>query len=131
MFRDLQSFDYRLNVAGFVLETNATLIAERTLRWTFRSEDAFPLGYLMRATVAIPDTDALAKHFPNAKLETRETIVDYLDLVRTDVKLKLALDELIQRNDPTLWSEWLQANRDSKMNELLKLKPEANLDDAP
>ena len=36
-----------------------------------------------------------------------------------------------QKNDPTLWSEWLQANRDSKMNELLKLKPEAKLDDTP
>ena len=131
VFRDSQSFDYRLDVAGFVLETNATLIAERTLRWTFRSEDAFPLGYLMRATVAIPDTVALAKHFPNAKLDSRETIVNYLDLVRSDAKLKLALDDLIQKNDPTLWSEWLEANRDSKMNELLKLKPEAKLDDIP
>lgn len=131
VFRDSQSFDYRMDVAGFVLETNATLIAERTLRWKFRSEDAFPLGYLMRATVAIPDTDAMAKHFPNAKLDTRETIVNYLDLVRADVQLKLALDDLVQKNDPTLWSEWLQANRDSKMNELLKLKPEAKLDDTP
>ena len=131
VFRDLQPFDYRMDVAGFVLETNATLIAERTLRWTFRSEDAFPLGYSMRATVAIPDTDAMAKHFPNAKLNTREVIVGYLDLVRADTKLKLALDDLIQKNDPTLWSEWLQTNRDSKMNDLLKLKPEAKLDDTP
>ena len=124
VFRDPQIFDYRMDVAGFVLETNATLIAERTLRWTFRSDDAFPLGYSMRATVAIPDTDAMAKHFPNAKLDTREAIVGYLDLVRADDKLKLALDDLVQKNDPSLWSEWLQANRDSKMNELLKLKLE-------
>lgn len=131
VFRDSQSFDYRMDVAGFVLETNATLVAERTLRWKFCSDDAFPLGYLMRAIVAIPDTDAMAKHFPNAKFDTREIIVDYLDLVRADAQLKLALDDLLQKNDPTLWSEWLQANRDSKMNELLKLKPEAKRDDTP
>ena len=131
MFRASQSFDYRLDVAGFVLETNATLIAERTLQWKFRSEDAFPLGYLMRATVAIPNTDATAKHFPNAKLDTREIIVNYLDLVRADAQLKLALDDLIQKNDPTLWSEWLRTNRGSKMNDLLKSKPEAELDDTP
>ncbi len=131
VFRTPQSFDYRMDVAGFVLETNATLIAERTLRWTFRSEDAFPLGYLMRATVAIPNIDVLAKHFPNAKLDTREIIVNYLDLVRADAQLKLALDDLIQKNDPTLWSAWLRANRNSKVNELLNPKPATKPDDTP
>ncbi len=131
LFRNSQSFDYRMDVTGFVLETNATLIAERTLRWKFHSEDAFPLGYSMSATVAILNADAAAKHFPNVKLDTRKIIVDYLDLVRADTQLKVALDDLIQKNDPALWSAWCQANRDSKLNELLKPKPETNKHETP
>lgn len=109
-----QSFDYRMEVPGIVLETNAGLVAEGKLRWKFEASDAFPLGYVMRAVVAVPNTAALQKHFPGAKLDTREAVVEYLDLVQRDAKLLAAMIALVQNNDSTGWDAWRESEADSQ-----------------
>ena len=101
-----RNFDYRLEVPGIVIETNGTLLGDRTLRWKFPASDAFPLGYSMRAVVAVLQPEALQKHFPRARFDRREIIVEYLDLVSADADLRSALNDLVQRNDATAWKLW-------------------------
>lgn len=101
-----RQFDYRLDVPGYILETNGTLTGDRSVRWKFEASEAFPLGYSMRAVVAVPNTAAWMQHFPRAKLDSREVLVEYLDLVAADAHLRSALNELAQKNDPAAWKAW-------------------------
>ncbi|MDB5336832.1 MAG: hypothetical protein JWN70_2451 [Planctomycetaceae bacterium] len=106
ILRAEQTFDYRLEVPGMILETNGQLTGDRTVRWKFGTSAAFPLGYAMRATVAVLDAAALVKHFPKAKFDRREVIVEYLELVAADPELRTALNDLTHKNDPTAWKAW-------------------------
>lgn len=121
ILRAQKTFDYRMEVPGIIIETNGTLIGDRTLRWKFESAEAFPLGYAMRAKVAVLDAPALAKHFPRAKLDSREVIVEYLDIVGGDPELRTALNELSQKNDTTAWKTWQVAHPEAmRLYELLQ-----------
>ncbi len=121
ILRAEQTFDYRLEVPGIIIETNGTLAGERTLRWKFQSSEAFPLGYVMRAKVAVLDAPAVAKHFPKAKFDSREVIVEYLDIVGGDAELRTALNELTQKNDATAWKAWQVEHPDAtRLYELLQ-----------
>ncbi len=109
-----RTFNYRLEVPGVVLETNATMLGEQTLRWSFDAAEAFPLGYPMRATVAVLNQEAWKKYFPRARFDNREVLVEYLELVAEDDNLRAALNDLAMRNDATAWKTWQIEHTDAK-----------------
>ncbi len=121
-----RKFDYRMEFPGMVVETNGILIGDRTVRWKFEATEAFPLGHSMRAVVAVVSTAALTKHFPRARFDRRETVVEYLDLVDADDDLRDALNELVQKNEVAAWNDWQVKNLDAtRILELLQPKVEA------
>ncbi|MES2793389.1 MAG: hypothetical protein V4719_27505 [Planctomycetota bacterium] len=117
-------FDYRLEVPGFVVETNGILIGNRTLRWKFQAIEAFPLGYTMRAVVAVPNLAACAKHFPRAKFDSREVVMEYLDFLQNDPTLQAALRDLVEKEDSTAWKIWqIEHLSAMRLSEILQPKP--------
>lgn len=121
ILRAEQTFDYRLEVPGVIIETNGQLAGDHTIRWKFETSAAFPLGYAMQATVAVLDAAALAKHFPKARFDRREELVEYLELVAADPELRMALNDLTQKDDPTAWKAWQIDNLEAtRLYELLQ-----------
>jgi hypothetical protein len=116
--------DYRLDVAGFIIETNGILVGNRTLRWKFQAAEAFPLGYTMRAVVAVPNLAACAKHFPRAKFDSREVVMEYLDFLQNDPTLQAALRDLVEKEDSTAWKAWqIEHLSAMRLSEILQPKP--------
>ena len=108
-----RQFEYRMDFPGIVLQTNGTVIGDRTIRWRFEASEAYPLGYQMHAVVAEVNTTALAKYFPDATLEKREHLAEFLDFIAEDDSLRDALSELVTKDDPTAWKQWKFDNLDA------------------
>ena len=127
-FQGKRNFDYRLDFPGVLVETNGILVGDRTVCWKFDAIEAFPLGYPMRAVMAIVNTAALEKHFPRARFDRREILTEYLSLVRADDELRGVLNALVKENDVVGWKAWQVDHLDSTLLELLQ--PKVSAEDA-
>lgn len=110
LLRGPQNFDCEMTYPGVVLATNGELVGDGTVRWQFPARMAFPFGFTMRAIVVVPNRDALARHFPKVKLDSRQAVATYFDAVRRDATLLAGLLSLINNGDPTTWDEWRSRN---------------------
>lgn len=101
-----RQFAYRMEFPGVILQTNGTLIGDRTICWKFDAAEAYPLGYQMHAVAVEINTSAVAKYFPRATLENREHLAELLDFIAADETLRAALSELVSKDDHTAWKQW-------------------------
>ncbi len=121
IFQGEREFNYEMTVPGVVLETNAQLETDQTVRWKFNAKEAYPLGYTMRLVVAVPNQVVLDKHFPNAKLNRREALIAYRNLVPEKSDLLAELQDLVRRDDSAAWKDWCSKNSiRQKLLELLQ-----------
>lgn len=119
LLRGPQTFSYEMTYPGVVIVTNGELVEDGIVRWAFPAAMAFPFGFTMRAVVAVPNADALRRHFPKAKLDSRKAVTTYLDAVRKDATLLPALLSLINNGDSSGWEKW--QSEPSGREDVLKL----------
>jgi hypothetical protein len=91
MFGSPHHFHYTLETPGKIVSTNGTLLADAVVRWTFSGGDAYPFGYAMECESLAAQKAIESKLLAKPALTTREAMVDYAELVRSDDNLRFAL----------------------------------------
>jgi hypothetical protein len=84
-------FHYTLQTPGPIVKTNGTLVSDRFVRWTFQGIDAYPFGYAMECESLAAQGELEKALLGRSVLTTREALVKYVDLVRSDPALRQAL----------------------------------------
>jgi hypothetical protein len=92
-------FHFTLQTPGPIVKTNGMLVSDRSVRWTFEGIDAYPFGYAMECE-SLAAHDELQKAWLGRRvLTTREALVQYIDLVRSDPALRQALLACAEENN--------------------------------
>ena len=88
---DSHDFQCTLEVPGTIVKTNGTLLSEGIVRWTFAGSEAYPFGYAMECESLVAQTDFEKQLLGRSVLDTREAIIDYVELIRSDEELRGAM----------------------------------------
>jgi hypothetical protein len=119
--------DYRMEFPGYITKTTGELLADNQVRWRFSVPDAFPLGYSMDATSISVHTEAVRKHLPAGTLQTRQQVNRYLELVRQDKGLVLALSQFAVKDDASQYDLWIKNSLESNSRDLVQLAKEVQM----
>jgi hypothetical protein len=119
--------DYRMEFPGYITKTTGELLADNQVRWRFSVPDAFPLGYSMDATSISVHNEAVRKHLPAGTLQTRQQVNRYLELVRRDKGLALALNQFAVKDDASQYDLWIKNSLESNSRDLVQLAKDVQM----
>jgi hypothetical protein len=86
-------FDYTLTMPGDVVETNGLLLTGNRVRWLFQAREAYPLGYDMTCRCVSGQAQAQRDLLKEQVLDTREALVQFVNLAGSQPGLAEALRE--------------------------------------
>lgn len=77
-------FHYTLITPGAIVKTNGTLLSDRSVRWTFEGNDAFPFGYAMECESLDVQTGLEKELLGAPVLDDRDTILKYVEIASSN-----------------------------------------------